>query len=125
MCILTLAVMDRTTDRGNPSEDGWVLLSDSLNRHLPPTDKVHHRDGCNVNNGRNKLYEASPDALVGKIHCKRCEAILGSSYVGRPVEGVKIEVRLPSDILDQVDARANELGQTRAATLRELISGAL
>jgi hypothetical protein len=106
--------------------DGWVLLSDALNRHLRPTDVVHHVNGCNLSNGRNRLRPGEPEELVGKSHCLRCEAKLGLDVrVSRPSEGIKVEVRLRPDVVSRIDVIARERGQSRAAALRELITGAL
>jgi hypothetical protein len=58
------------------SDDGWVLLSDAVDHHLQPTNVVHHISGCNVNNGRNKLYEGTAEQVKGKRHCTNCEAKL-------------------------------------------------
>jgi hypothetical protein len=87
---------------------------------------VHHVDGCDISDGRNRLRVGNPEELVGKVHCLRCDARLGlGSRVGRPKEGVKVELRLAEDVLKRVDAAAVKQGQSRAATLRALITSAL
>lgn len=40
---------------------------------------------------------------------------------GRPPVGERIEVRLPTDLLDRVDTVADAGGITRAAALRDLL----
>jgi hypothetical protein len=40
---------------------------------------------------------------------------------GRPTAGMKVEVRIPPDVLAIIDAEAAERGVTRSAHLREII----
>jgi hypothetical protein len=49
----------------------------------------------------------------------------GPNLGGRPEVGPKIEVRLPQDILDQLDARAQAEGVKRAEMVRRLLAAAL
>ena len=66
------------------------------------------------------------ETTIGMQHCMRCEAALGHrDPVSRPSEGVKVEVRVPMEVLAQVDRRAAKSGLTRAATLRSLIEAGL
>lgn len=44
---------------------------------------------------------------------------------GRPVVGVRVPVRLPEDLLREVDQRARSLGRSRASVIRSLLLGAL
>lgn len=44
---------------------------------------------------------------------------------GRPPEGVKVEVRLPVDVVAEADRRAKAAGSTRAKVLRDLLVDAL
>jgi predicted DNA-binding protein len=41
--------------------------------------------------------------------------------VGRPSTGERIEVRIPADVLDVIDAEADQLETTRAAIIREIL----
>ena len=43
---------------------------------------------------------------------------------GRPPEGTRIEVRVPSDVLAKIDAEADSRGTTRAHVIRELLIAA-
>lgn len=105
---------------------GWILVSNNLENSLRLTGVVHHVDGCNLSNGRNQLVRIPTEKTIGMQHCMRCEAALGHrDPVSRPSEGVKVEVRVPMEVLAQVDRRAAESGLTRAATLRSLIEAGL
>jgi hypothetical protein len=42
---------------------------------------------------------------------------------GRPSEGERVEVRLPADLLAELDAAAAELGWTRAVMIRTALRG--
>jgi hypothetical protein len=44
---------------------------------------------------------------------------------GRPAVGVRVPVRLPADVLHEVDRRARILGRSRAAVIRSLLEEAL
>lgn len=44
---------------------------------------------------------------------------------GRPTVGVRVPVRLPDDLLSEVDERARTLGRSRASVIRSLLSHAL
>ncbi|MGH9187357.1 MAG: CopG family transcriptional regulator [Acidimicrobiales bacterium] len=44
---------------------------------------------------------------------------------GRPAVGVRVPVRLPPDVLDDIDRRARLLGRSRAAVIRSLLLEAL
>lgn len=44
---------------------------------------------------------------------------------GRPPIGSRVSVRLPDELLDRVDAEAEQSGASRAATVRRLIEGGL
>jgi len=44
---------------------------------------------------------------------------------GRPAVGVRIPVRLPAELLDDIDRRARVLGRSRAAVIRSLLVEAL
>ena len=44
---------------------------------------------------------------------------------GRPEIGPAIQIRLPRDLLDKIDARASELGTNRAETIRQLLAIAM
>jgi hypothetical protein len=106
---------------------GWVLVSNNADSTLEPTGVVHHSNGCRMSNGRNKLFEVPAAETANMAHCMRCEAVLGISDapVARPSEGTKVEVRLPADILAEIDRRARSANRTRAAKLRSLISAGL
>lgn len=41
--------------------------------------------------------------------------------VGRPSTGERIEVRIPHDVLDVIDAEAEQLDTTRAAVIRDIL----
>jgi hypothetical protein len=103
-------------------DDGWVLVSDAVGRHLPPTGVVHHVNGCGLNNGRNRLRPATEDELKGPRRCARCEARLATgSLPARQVVGTKVEVRLPDEVVTGLDSLAARRGETRAAVLRKLV----
>ena len=104
----------------------WILVSNSRENSLELTGVVHHVNGCGMNNGRNKLFPIEVAAARDLVHCQRCEAKLGlRPNVSRPQEGIKIEVRLPPDVLARIDERADLTGTTRAATIRSLIAWGL
>ncbi len=106
--------------------NGWSLVSDAKGHHLRTTGVVHHINGCQVNNGRNRLREALPNDLLGASRCQRCERMLaGAALPARPVVGTKIEVRLPDDALNRLDAMARLRSVSRAEIIRELIHGGL
>lgn len=42
---------------------------------------------------------------------------------GRPPEGERVEVRIPADLLADIDAMADSMEITRAAAIRLLLSG--
>jgi len=44
---------------------------------------------------------------------------------GRPAIGVRVPVRLPDDLLAQIDRRARTLGRSRASIIRSLLLEAL
>jgi predicted DNA binding CopG/RHH family protein len=44
---------------------------------------------------------------------------------GRPPEGTRIEVRVPSDVLRVIDDEASKRGTTRAHIIRELLIAAV
>jgi metal-responsive CopG/Arc/MetJ family transcriptional regulator len=44
---------------------------------------------------------------------------------GRPSIGARVPVRLPPDLLEEVDRRARTLGRSRASVIRSLLVGAL
>jgi hypothetical protein len=44
---------------------------------------------------------------------------------GRPAVGVRIPVRLPDDLLVEIDRRAHLLGRSRASVIRSLLLDAL
>lgn len=44
---------------------------------------------------------------------------------GRPVVGARVPVRLPPDLLEDIDRRARLLGRPRAAVIRSLLMEAL
>ncbi len=44
---------------------------------------------------------------------------------GRPAIGVRVPVRLPDDLLSEVDQRARILGRSRASVIRSLLLSAL
>ena len=44
---------------------------------------------------------------------------------GRPAIGARVPVRLPDDLLREVDERARILGRSRASVIRSLLLGAL
>ena len=44
---------------------------------------------------------------------------------GRPVVGTRVPVRVPPDLLDDIDRRARVLGRSRAAVIRSLLREAL
>lgn len=107
-------------------DDGWVLVSDATERHLPTTGVVHHIDGCALNNGRNRLRPGTTEELRQARHCARCEARLAQDTLpARPVVGTKVEVRLPDDVLSRVDALASRRAESRAAVLRGLVIAGL
>jgi hypothetical protein len=106
--------------------DGWTLVSDAKGHHLRTTGVVHHINGCQVNNGRNRLREALSDDLVGASRCQRCERILtGAALPARPVVGTKVEVRLPDDTLNRLDAIAKLRSVSRAEIIREMVVAGL
>jgi hypothetical protein len=106
--------------------EGWILVSNNFDNSLRLTGVVHHVDGCNLSNGRNQLIRIANAEAATMQHCMRCEAALGHrDPVSRPPEGTKVEVRLPADVLAEVDQRAAASGRTRAATLRALIETGL
>jgi hypothetical protein len=108
------------------ADDGWMLVSDANERHLPTTGIVHHIDGCGVNNGRNRLRPGTSEELRGAHHCARCEARLARGTLpARPVVGTKVEVRLPDEVLSRVDALATRREESRAAVLRGLVIAGL
>ncbi len=41
---------------------------------------------------------------------------------GRPTTGVKIQVRIPADVLAELDRYASETGTTRAGAIRRAVS---
>ncbi|WP_420627016.1 CopG family transcriptional regulator [Candidatus Poriferisodalis sp.] len=115
-----------TTSPATSPSDGWILVSNNLDNSLELTGIVHHVDGCGMNNGRNQLVPVTANQLAGMKHCLRCEAVLGiREPVSRPTEGTKVEVRLPPDVLADVDRLAQASRATRAATLRSLIEAGL
>ncbi|MGZ5367659.1 MAG: ribbon-helix-helix protein, CopG family [Aeromicrobium sp.] len=102
--------------------NGWTLVSNSRENSLELTGVVHHVHGCGMNNGRNALFSIDVEAAQNLVHCQRCEAKLGlRPSVSRPQEGIKVEVRLQSDVLERIDEHAARTGATRAATIRSLI----
>ena len=125
MRLVRLGDMTTTSPTTSPTDD-WVLVSNNLDNSLELTGVVHHIDGCGMNNGRNQLVTVTADQSAGMKHCLRCEAVLGvGAPVSRPTEGTKVEVRLPPDVLADVDRLARSSGATRAATLRSLIEAGL
>ena len=107
-------------------QGGWILVSNSRKNSLKLTGIVHHVNGCGMNNGRNALFPIEVEAARDLVHCQRCEAKLNlRPNVSRPPEGIKIEVRLPPDVLERIDERAELTGTTRAATIRSLIAWGL
>jgi hypothetical protein len=42
---------------------------------------------------------------------------------GRPSTGVKVQVRIPADLLAEIDVEAEQRGMTRAAYIRMLVDG--
>lgn len=46
----------------------------------------------------------------------------GQSGRGRPTTGVRVDVRIPADLLAQVDTFAAVNGLTRAVALREIVA---
>ena len=44
---------------------------------------------------------------------------------GRPAVGTRVPVRLPADVLDEIDRRARLLGRSRASVIRSLLQAAL
>ena len=44
---------------------------------------------------------------------------------GRPAVGVRVPIRIPVNVLQDIDARARQLGRSRAAVIRSLLLEAL
>lgn len=64
------------------------------------------------------MFTASYTPLVSPAH----EV---SRRPGRPAIGVRVPVRLPDDLLSEVDQRARILGRSRASVIRSLLLDAL
>lgn len=62
------------------SDDGWVLVSESVPASGNPAPTLHHRNGCAQSNGRSQLVEGTPAQIAERLEfdakCLKCLAVL-------------------------------------------------